>query len=432
MHELCRSYADDHANTVDQGTIFAQFQADLERGEGNDDLVRGDAAAALAAAETVVEAEYRVPYLAHACMEPLSATVRIADGNCEVWVGCQNPLGFRGEVAAALDMPAERVKVYNHYMGGGFGRKSSGDYAVFAARIASKVEQPIKLIYSREEDMRHDLYRPAVISRFKAALDEAGQPIAWQNRFVDKHEPAEAPHVPYRIASLDIRDFASPTHVPFGPWRSVDHSQHSFFTESFIDELAVASGKDGYEYRRELLDHEPRLRAVLDRAAAESDWERPLPAGWGRGIALQRSFGTIVSQVLEVEVADGRVRVDRVVCAVDPGFAVNPDGLTAQIESGVIYGLTAALYGEITIENGAVKQSNFHDYQMVRMPEAPKIETYIINSGESWGGAGEPGTPTVAPALANAVFDATGTRIRELPLKIYDLNFRVEEADEVG
>jgi len=426
------TYADDHANTVDQGTIFAQFQADRERGEGNDDLVRGDAAAALAAAETVVEAEYRVPYLAHACMEPLSATVRIAHGNCEVWVGCQNPLGFRGEVAAALDMPAERVKVYNHYMGGGFGRKSSGDYAVFAARIASKVGQPIKLIYSREEDVRQDLYRPAVISRFKAALDAAGQPVAWQNHFVDKHEPAEAPHVPYRIASLDIRDFASPTHVPFGPWRSVDHSQHSFFTESFIDELAVASGKDGYEYRRELLDHEPRLRAVLDRAAAESDWKRPLPAGWGRGIALQRSFGTIVSQVLEVEVAEGRVRVDRVVCAVDPGFAVNPDGLTAQIESGVIYGLTAALYGEITIENGAVKQSNFHDYQMVRMPEAPKIETYIINSGESWGGAGEPGTPTVAPALANAVFDATGTRIRELPLKIYDLNFRVEEADEVG
>ncbi|MFV2090650.1 MAG: molybdopterin cofactor-binding domain-containing protein, partial [Pseudomonadales bacterium] len=171
--------------------------------------------------------------------------------------------------------------------------------------------------------------------------------------------------------------------------------------------------------------------AVLDKAAGESDWGRKLPEGWGRGIALQRSFGTIVSQVLEVEVVDGAVRVDRVVCAVDPGFAVNPDGLAAQIESGVIYGLTAALYGEISIENGAVKQSNFHDYEMVRMPEAPKIETHIINGGQSWGGAGEPGTPTVAPALANAVFDATGTRIRELPLKVYDLTFSVDESESV-
>ncbi|MFV2090518.1 MAG: molybdopterin cofactor-binding domain-containing protein, partial [Pseudomonadales bacterium] len=235
-------FDDAHARAVNQTGIFEQFQADLANGEGNSDRVRGDAATAFGEAVNLVEAEYRVPYLAHACMEPLNATARIDNGLCEVWVGSQNPLGFRAEVAKALDMPAEQVKVYNHYMGGGFGRKSMGDYAVFAARIAREVGQPVKLIYSREEDIRQDRYRPAVVSRFKAALDESGRPIAWQNHFVDKHEPAEATHVPYQIANLDIRDFSSPTHVPFGPWRSVDHSQHSFFTESFIDELANASG----------------------------------------------------------------------------------------------------------------------------------------------------------------------------------------------
>ena len=429
LKKVTVNWDDAHAASISQEDIFTQFQTDLETGDGGEDMVRGDAPAAFENADRVVEAEYRVPYLAHACMEPLSATARIEDGLCEVWVGSQNPLGFRAEVASALEMSDDQVKVYNHYMGGGFGRKATGDYAVFAARITAAFGAPVKLIYSREEDTRQDIYRPAVISRFKAALDAAGSPVAWQNHFVDKHEPAEATHIPYAIANLDIRDFESPTHVPFGPWRSVDHSQHSFFTEGFVDELAAAAGQDGYRFRRSLLDDEPRMKAVLDRAAEESDWDRPLPAGWGRGIALQRSFGTIVSQVLEIEVVDGNVRVDRVVCAVDPGFAVNPDGLVAQMESGVVYGLTAALYGDISIENGAVKQGNFDDYEMVRMGEAPRIETHIINSGESWGGAGEPGTPTVAPALANAVYDATGTRIRQLPLKTYDLEFRIEEQD---
>jgi isoquinoline 1-oxidoreductase beta subunit len=429
LEKVTVNWNDDHAASISQEDIFTQFQTDLDNGDGGEDMVRGDAPAAFANADRVVEAEYRVPYLAHACMEPLSATARIEDGLCEVWVGSQNPLGFRAEVASALEMPGEQVKVYNHYMGGGFGRKSNGDYAVFAARIAAAFGAPVKLIYSREEDTRQDFYRPAVVSRFKAGLDATGTPVAWQNHFVDKHEPAEATHIPYAIANLDIRDFDSPTHVPFGAWRSVDHSQHSFFTEGFVDELAAAAGQDGYRFRRSLLDDEPRMKAVLDRAAEESDWDRPLPAGWGRGIALQRSFGTIVSQVLEIEVVDGNVRVDRVVCAVDPGFAVNPDGLVAQMESGVIFGLTAALYGDISIENGAVKQGNFDDYEMVRMRESPRIETHIINSGESLGGAGEPGTPTVAPALANAVYDATGTRIRQLPLKIYDLEFRIEERD---
>ena len=425
-------YSDSPANSVDQEQIFERFGRALDTGDGSEDLVRGDAASAFAQAARVIEAEYRVPYLAHACMEPLNATVRIENDLCEVWTGSQNPLGCKDAVAQALEMPEEQVKVHNQFLGGGFGRRAQADYAVQAALIAKAVGHPVKLIWSREEDIRQDAYRPAVLSRFKAALDESGSPVAWQNHFVDKHEPAEATHIPYEIANLDVQDFASPTHVPFGPWRSVDHSQHSFFTESFIDELAHAAGVDPYEYRRRLLSHDLRMRAVLDKAAQESGWDRPLPAGWGRGIALQKSFGTIVSQVLEVEVSDGQVRVDRVVCAVDPGFAVNPNGLIAQMESGVIYGLTAALYGEVSIRNGAVQQSNFDDYEMVRMSDAPKIETYIINSGESWGGAGEPGTPTVAPALANAVYDATKTRIRQLPLKIYDLGFRIEESAETG
>jgi len=211
--------------------------------------------------------------------------------------------------------------------------------------------------------------------------------------------------------------------VPWGFWRSVDHSLHAFFTESFVDELAVAAGRDPYDYRRDLLAHEPRFLAVLDLAAEKSDWGRPLPADHGRGIAIHRSFGTIVAEVVEVRVADGKARVERVVCAADPGFAIHPDGLAAQMESGIAYGLTAALFGEISIRHGAVAESNFHDYPMLRIDEAPAIETHIINSngGETLGGAGEPGTPPAAPALANAIFDATGIRIRELPVRRQDL-----------
>jgi len=219
--------------------------------------------------------------------------------------------------------------------------------------------------------------------------------------------------------------------VPFGPWRSVDHSQHGFFTESFIDEVARAAGKDPYAYRRALLEDHPRHLAVLDKAATAADWDRLLAENQGRGIALQESFGSLVAQVVEVTVNQGQVKVDRVVAAVDAGFAVSPDGLAAQIESGIIYGLTAALYGEIRIEDGSVAQSNFHDYEALRMADAPIIETHIINSGAAWGGAGEPGTPAVAPALAGAVFDATGTRVRQLPIKNYDLQYRFEEVDEV-
>jgi isoquinoline 1-oxidoreductase beta subunit len=362
----------------------------------------------------------------------LNATAEFNNGKCEIWIGCQNPLGFRRAVAEALNMDADNVTLHNHFMGGGFGRKSRADWAIQVAHLAKAVGKPVQLIWSREEDVRQDFYRPAIQSRFRAALDNDGQLLGWENTYVNKQEPIEAPLIPYAVAAQDIGHVSSPTHVPFGAWRSVDHSQHGFFTESFIDEAAIAAGKDPFEFRAALLKDQPRHLAVLKRAAQEADWHKPLPEGRGRGISLQASFGSIVAEVVEVTVVDGKVSVDRIVAVIDAGTAISPDGIAAQLESGIVYGLTAALYGEITIEKGAVAQSNFHDYEALRMAQAPKIETHIINSGSEIGGAGEPGTPGVAPALANAVFDATGTRVRRMPLNRFDLNYQVEETNVVG
>ncbi len=415
--------------SVSSEKIFAQFDDDISAAQDREtDSVIGDAEDGFQNAAKVITADYRVPFLAHTCMEPLNATAEVKDGRCEIWVGCQNPLGFRQAVADALGFDVENVTLYNQFMGGGFGRKSRPDYAIQAALVAQHARRPVQLIWSREEDVRQDFYRPAVQSRFRAALDNDGNPIAWENTYVDKNEPIEAPLIPYAIPAQNIGYVSSPTHVPFGAWRSVDHSQHGFFTESFIDEVAITAGKDPYEYRASLLKEHPRHLAVLKRAADEAQWGRPLGEGKGRGISLQESFGTLVAQVVEATVVDGEISVDRVVAVIDAGFAISPDGITAQVESAIIYGLTAALYGEITIENGAVLQSNFHDYESVRMDKAPLIETHIINSGNAIGGAGEPGTPGIAPALANAVFDATGVRVRNLPLNQFNLRFGAEEA----
>jgi isoquinoline 1-oxidoreductase beta subunit len=249
-------------------------------------------------------------------------------------------------------------------------------------------------------------------------MSESGLPSAWDNQYVDKHEPKEAPYIPYQVDNQFIHFIESPTHVPFGPRRSVDHSQHAFFTESFIDELAHAANQDAYQYRRKLLQSEPRYLKVLDAVAVMSDWDKVLPKGWGRGIAIHGSFNSIVAEVVEVDMTGGALKINKVFCVADAGFAYSPNAFIAQMESGIIFGLTAALHGEISIKNGAVVQSNLHDYQMVRMNTAPDIFVEIINSGERTGGAGEPGTPPIAPALTNAIFAATGNRVRHLPVKL--------------
>ena len=422
--------------TVEQSEIYHQFATDMDAATVNNDEIAdleiGDARNALAGADTVIEAEYRVPYLAHAAMEPMNCTAWVHDDICEIWTGTQNPLGFAAEVANALEMDLENVHLNNAYLGGGFGRRAFPDYTIQAAKIAAEVAYPIKLIWSREEDMRHDHYRQASISRFTAGLDGDGKVTAWINQYVDKYDPVEAPYPPYDIDNQYIHYAESGTHVPWGFWRSVDHSLHAFFTESFIDEVAIAAGEDPYQYRHNMLAGQPRIQKVLDLAAEKSNWDQPLPENWGRGIAVHKSFGTIVAQVVEVEVVAGQVLPRRVTCAVDAGFAMHPDGMKSQMESGIIYGLTAALYSDISIRHGAVAQSNFHDYEMLRMNESPEIETYIFNSGEKIGGAGEPGTPAIAPALVNAIYNATGKRIRELPVKMHDLTLDDLESKDVA
>lgn len=409
--------------TLNTAGMLEKFRADLDlavlNGDEKEDYAAGDARSALSDASSTIEAEYSVPYLAHATMEPMNCTALIDGDTIHVWTGTQNPLGTRNALAEEFDFDPHKVQVHNHYLGGGFGRRANPDYPIQAVKIAKQMPgTPVKLIWSREEDTRHDYYRQAMVSRFKGGLDADGNAVAWENQFHEKHEPVEASDIPYSIANKLIHYTDSPTHIPFGAWRSVDHSAHAFFTESFVDELAVAANKDSYEFRRRLLADQPRIKKVLETAATMAGWGSDLPTGWGRGIALHSSFGTIVAQVAVVDVSGGEVKVDKVYCAADPGYAVSPDGFTAQMESGIIFGLTAALYGDITIENGAVKQSNFHDYPMVRMKNAPEIEVSIINSGEKVGGGGEPGTPPIAPAVANAVYAATNKRIRRLPIQL--------------
>ena len=372
--------------------------------------------------QRVVTAEYGVPYLAHATMEPMCATVRLAEGRCEVWAGTQDPLSTRGVAADVAELDRDRVDVYNQQLGGGFGRRLPGtyDYVEQAVEIAKLTSpRPVKLLWSREEDMRHGYYRPLVVARFQGVLDDAGRPVSWANRFTGTRSDRMAATPPYAVGDRDIRSVSPPEHLRTGAWRSVASSQHGFFVESFVDELAHAAGSDPFEYRRALLEEEPRHRAVLERAAEMAEWGSTLPEGRARGIALVESFGSIVAQVAEVSVEPGdEIRVHRVDAAVDCGLVVNPQQAEAQIQGGVIFGLSAALHHEITVRDGAVEQRNFPDFEMVRLASAPRVSVSFVVSGGPWGGIGEPGVPPVAPAVANAVHALTGERLRELPLTL--------------
>jgi isoquinoline 1-oxidoreductase beta subunit len=356
-------------------------------------------------------------------MEPVNCTAHFANGSLEIWGGFQDGLGARAHAAEAAGLPMEKVTLHHTAMGGGFGRRGSTlNFLDQAIAIAKQVEHPVNLIWSREEDMTQDNYRNASVARMKAGLDASGRPVAWLHEFTEKHDPQDATWIPYGIADREARYVNGTDPIPFGPWRSVDNSHQAFFIESFIDELAYEAQRDPLAYRRELLAEAPRHRAVLDAAAEMSGWGAELPKGRGRGIALKESFGTIVAEVAEVSVGeDGRARVHQVWCAADPGEVVHPDGFAAQMEGGILYGLTAALYGEISIADGRVVEKNFPEYPMVRMADSPAIEVRVIASGARTGGAGEPGTPPIAAAVANAVFAATGQRIRALPLRKHDL-----------
>jgi isoquinoline 1-oxidoreductase beta subunit len=421
-------WSDGEGAAHDSASIFAGMEKALAQGGLEEDFSFGDADKALRGAVSVVERTYRVPWLAHATMEPMGCVAHWQDGKLELWGAFQDGLGARARAAQVAGVSLANVTLHQTAMGGGFGRRGSTlNFLDQAIAIAKEVDAPVSLIWSREEDMTQDNYRNASIARMRAGLDASGRPVAWLHEFTEKHDPEDATWIAYGIPNRAARFVNGTDPIPFGPWRSVDNSHHGFFIESFVDELAAEAKVDPFEYRRALLGEAPRHRAVLEAAARMSGWGAPLAAGRGRGISLKESFGTIVAQVAEVSIGDdGRARVEKVFCAADPGEVVHPDGFAAQLEGGIIYGLTAALYGEITIDRGRVAEKNFPDYPMVRMADAPRIEVEVVASGARTGGAGEPGTPPTAAALANAVFAATGRRIRELPLRKHDLRAPLE------
>lgn len=430
------------AATVDSAQLDQAYRDALD-GPLVTAKAEGDAAGALAApGAQVIEALYEVPYLAHAPMEPMNCTVHLQPDRVDVWIGTQGPMGVLQMASDATGVAPDNVYVHNQFVGGGFGRRTQHDELLHAIAVAKVVGKPVKLIWSREQDIRRDRYRPQAAARFKAILGPDGKPATLSTQVAvgsllrslgaskedNGLEPMAvevlATHA-YKIPNQHVGLMLKNMHVPVMFWRSVGASQNTFFLEGFMDELAHQAGKDPLQFRRELLLDRPDYLAVLDTLAKAGDWGKPMPRGQGRGIAVLETYGTVAGAVAEVTVSrDGKLKVDRMVAAVDCYHAVNPNTISQQIEGGLIFGLTAALYGEITIKDGAPVQGNFNTYPLLRMAETPKIEVHLaLTGGKNWGGIGEPSVAPTAPALCNAVFAATGKRVRRLPLKHADLSW---------
>jgi isoquinoline 1-oxidoreductase beta subunit len=423
-------------DTMSSAEIDRTLQAALAQ-PGVVGAQRGDMQ--LASAVREVEADYAVPHLAHATMEPMNCTARVTEQGCELWVPSQGPMRLRDEVAQALGVPKEQVRVYRTFGGGGFGRRWQADYGVQAALIALELPgRPVKLIWSRAEDIQQDFYRPAARLRARATLDAASNLAAlelklacasiWEwgkpGRLQGKADPLAIgglSDTPYAFPAYRVGWVSTPSHVPVGVWRSVAHSHNGFFLECALDEIAAAAGRDPLDLRLDLLSWHPRLQKLLRLVAARSGWGKPLPKGEGRGIAIMEDQGSAVAQVAHVRVADGRLRVLKVCCAIDCGKALQPQMITMQMESGIIFGLTAAFYGEIHIASGGVRESNFHDYRLLALADTPEIVVDVVEGGLPLGGVGEPGVPPIAPAVVNAIYAATGQRIRSLPLARHGL-----------
>jgi isoquinoline 1-oxidoreductase subunit beta len=408
LAELKPQFDDAGHGSVSTASIFEAF-----------DKALGAPPAMPAGAAKVVTADYRVPFLAHATMEPMVCTARVDDTGVDVWAGVQDPLNARSTAAKALDIDVEQVRLTNLLLGGGFGRRLpfTFDYVDMGVRIAKAMSPtPVKMIWSRENDIQHDYYRPAAMSRFAGALDAAGAPLAVKSYYCGGGN-REAVFLPYALGERDDDEKDAPHPIRLGQWRSVLNSQHGFFKESFVDELAHAAGKDPFTFRRDLLADRPRFKAVLEKVAAIANWGSPLPEGEGRGIALAESFGTIVGEVAHVRVSpDGALKVLHVYAAVDCGDVINVDSATAQVEGGIVFGLSAALLGEITIDGGKVVQRNFRDHRMIHIADAPQVTAAFVRSDAHLGGLGEPCVPPVAAAVTNAIYAATGVRIRTLPI----------------
>lgn len=383
-----------------------------------------------------VEAVYEVPYLAHATMEPMNFTADVRKDGCDIWGGTQSQTWALGAAARITGLPADKINVHTTLLGGGFGRRAEVDFVIEAIQASKAVGAPVKVVWTREDDIQHDFYRPGSYNKFTGGLDASGKLVAWLHRTssasifaahgfgnppVDDAAVEGAKDLPYQIPNLRVEWGHVEPGIPVGFWRSVGHSHTAFTTECFLDEMAHAAGKDPYAFRMSMLP-EGRHKRVLELAATKAGWGKPLIEGHFRGIAQQESFNSFVAQVAEVSVADdGTVRVHKIVCAIDCGPTVNPDTIEAQMQSCIAYGLTAAFKGEITFDRGRVVQRNFHDYQILRMNEMPQVEVHIVQSTDAMGGVGEPGTPPVAPAVCNAIFAATGKRIRRLPINTTEL-----------